>query len=752
MWCIALLIHASTWNEFLHNWKLICKVFIELHLGQDFINKEHQEALIDKISKIKNDTNTRNIIKSTDEVSEKNTENLYFSSIYDFDETDDEAEVQLGSNVSKSNRKKKMVIDEEQQVNSMDSPFKSTITKLFHDVLSLYSISMKQVNDKSSRGILRWFKYLINSFMPTTPIWCNLLLGNLTRHTRQIINLFESISIINEEQLTTAISERRMCIVKRIQLVPDMMLMIDEYWSALLGYSTSNDKTICIDQQRLKPIQERWREKVSRRGAGFYNKRPSEPIVNDLISCLLSPKVNINENLKLPILSPVWLDVAVGILLSVGNNNPDHYIYMSSLKSSPLLSKILKFLEQWYNSSNKTNVSTNLNISSLNIKLNDAFEQSSFILEYILIPVLPCQMIICKIHECSRCKLTTKIHSIITSIPINISVTGLSVEKNLFAYFAPTQSDLVCSNCNTATMRRIEVQQWPQVLLLHLNDSKQVTRPQRPPSMLSLGQFSSWNAIGFPSSSLYHLTCFTSVVKSGNYDTMVRTTKIKKNWRTSLHNKTIGTLVFERMCISNRYNLVHAVIHATGLKCSSLVNDIPQSISVQDALKFIQTHPLLCDLKNALTADVKTNRYNDRATIIKQKDSSYVQFYGDTYAESSDISISRIADLIDTCNSILLFYQQSRTTVALSTNITTTPSTNTTTTSSTNATTTPSTNTTATLSTNILTSSTTYNNSTSNSSQMRIVSQVHINGVQRLVITDGNRFFSITAPSKTNTN
>ena len=72
-----------------------------------------------------------------------------------------------------------MVIDEEQQVNAMDSPFKSTISKLFYDVLKFYDIPIKKVHDRTSRGILKWFRYLIVSFMPTTPIWSNLLLGNL---------------------------------------------------------------------------------------------------------------------------------------------------------------------------------------------------------------------------------------------------------------------------------------------------------------------------------------------------------------------------------------------------------------------------------------------------------------------------------------------------------------------------------------------------------------------------------------------
>ena len=42
--------------------------------------------------------------------------------------------------------------------------------------------------------------------------------GDLTRHRRRMVRAFESVIIDNEEQCTTAISERRMGILKRHQL------------------------------------------------------------------------------------------------------------------------------------------------------------------------------------------------------------------------------------------------------------------------------------------------------------------------------------------------------------------------------------------------------------------------------------------------------------------------------------------------------------------------------------------------------
>jgi hypothetical protein len=45
-----------------------------------------------------------------------------------------------------------------------------------------------------------------------------LRIGDLTRHRRRVIRSFERIHIPHSEQRTTAISERRMGILKRTQL------------------------------------------------------------------------------------------------------------------------------------------------------------------------------------------------------------------------------------------------------------------------------------------------------------------------------------------------------------------------------------------------------------------------------------------------------------------------------------------------------------------------------------------------------
>ena len=70
------------------------------------MNKEHQESLINKINKIKNDTNTSNVIKSSDTMTDGNSYHLYSTNILDYDESDGELHAESVLHISKSNREK----------------------------------------------------------------------------------------------------------------------------------------------------------------------------------------------------------------------------------------------------------------------------------------------------------------------------------------------------------------------------------------------------------------------------------------------------------------------------------------------------------------------------------------------------------------------------------------------------------------------------------------------------------------------
>jgi hypothetical protein len=101
-------------------------------------------------------------------------------------------------------------------------------------------------------------------------------------------------------------------------------------------------------------------------------------------------------------------------------------------------------------------------------------------------------------------------------------------------------SDIICIACDKQTTRQIEVIEWPQVFIVNINDFHRNVKFRKPPGVLSLAQFSSWIAIGCPSSAIYELVCFNSIVRSGANDNMVRVSKTKKSWSTSTNKRLIG--------------------------------------------------------------------------------------------------------------------------------------------------------------------------------------------------------------------
>ena len=92
MWCIALVVNASTWADFKHQWTLICAVFIQLHRGDDRVNAQTQDALLDKISKLRSDPNTVDGMRRSEQAEDDDEKNLYHHDSYDFNDED----IQIG--------------------------------------------------------------------------------------------------------------------------------------------------------------------------------------------------------------------------------------------------------------------------------------------------------------------------------------------------------------------------------------------------------------------------------------------------------------------------------------------------------------------------------------------------------------------------------------------------------------------------------------------------------------------------------
>ena len=259
-----------------------------------------------------------------------------------------------------------------------------------------------------------------------------------------------------------------------------MITIIDEFSNSLYTYCAKSGKysyngdSMILDEQRLKPIQERWREKRSKRGHGYYTKSPDEPVFTDLVSSLLASRINVNAHLKLPSLSPNWLSIAIGLILSTGNNGPHSPYFSSSSNVTPLVQAISTFVDDWLNIAGKSSCSTAVTFplpTNVPIELS---EQNTFILEQILIPLLPCHMLVHKVYTCKDCQYTVRMCATITSVPVNVLRSGLNLEHQLPAFFSSNLSDLLCLSCNQPTVRHIEVIRWPQILIININHCKKM--------------------------------------------------------------------------------------------------------------------------------------------------------------------------------------------------------------------------------------------------------------------------------------
>lgn len=58
------------------------------------------------------------------------------------------------------------------------------------------------------------------------------------------------------------------------------------------------------------------------------------------------------------------------------------------------------------------------------------------------------------------------------------------------------------------------------------------------------------------------------------------------------------------------------------------------------------------------TAILLISRYSDAGVVIKREANVYIQFNDDHFATSKAVSFSKIADLMDTCGHVLIFYHQ----------------------------------------------------------------------------------------------
>ena len=179
-----------------------------------------------------------------------------------------------------------------------------------------------------------------------------------------------------------------------------------------------------------------------------------------LVSSLLACRRNVNADLKLPSLSSDWLNIAIDLILSTGNH-ANHRRSASSSSSgsnfSSLVDVVSTFIDEWLNNKGRAGYSASISFSLPASEIDDVSERSSLILEQLLIPMLPCNLVAHKVYSCKSCDSEIRMQTTLSSIPVQTLRSGLHLEHQLFSFFSKNPSNLLCSICNRQTIRHIEV-------------------------------------------------------------------------------------------------------------------------------------------------------------------------------------------------------------------------------------------------------------------------------------------------------
>ncbi|CAF3920394.1 unnamed protein product [Rotaria sp. Silwood1] len=165
---------------------------------------------------------------------------------------------------------------------------------------------------------------------------------------------------------------------------------------------------------------------------------------------------------------------------------------------------------------------------------SDDSEQLNFILHKIFLPIIDRCIPATKAYCCTSCNFTVHTRFSISYIPINMVEAQLQLRHQLNSYFDGSVSDHLCDKCSMTMSRR------SSVIILRIdynNISSTVLR--KPPNAICLQSFLEKTNIGCPSSTVYDVIAFISIMP--NLDNkLVLATKIKQCWRINSMTKLIG--------------------------------------------------------------------------------------------------------------------------------------------------------------------------------------------------------------------
>ena len=334
-------------------------------------------------------------------------------------------------------------------------------------------------------------------------------------------------------------------------LVTDMVSIVDDFATSLAARNQSLNSS--NDGQRLKMIEEHWQEN-SKRGRGRYTKPPDDKALLRMKCNLLTTSIkNINDGLCLPVLNPKWLDIAIGLLLSIESVRNGSHSLSEKPRSSRLLQEVENFIQQYLTlieripATNRQKCRSLMDNLAINIPVSitvsdEPDQQIFFILESLISPIVNSNLEMIKTFICVKCNESIRTY-FSTSFPILLhpSQGTFSLEREIINFFAKNLSDRVCSSCKMPMLRQISVMRWPDTFLISIDRSgKTSAHSQKAPDSINLDQFNEQINIGIPGMSVFDLTCFLAIKNSNNISNLVRVTKIKSKWLSSITGKMIG--------------------------------------------------------------------------------------------------------------------------------------------------------------------------------------------------------------------
>ncbi|CAF2777231.1 unnamed protein product [Rotaria sp. Silwood2] len=221
LWSSLLLLYTQTWREVRQNWSLICEIF--LNWGTNFVSLKAYEELCTKVAKIENDpdiTHLMDLIYNSTNTINDNEQQQQQQDDHDNDNDNDDKTsediIDLSDFQNDHFYTKNMITNE---TNRYISPYENDLRRIFNEknkskTALISSWETLSISDrtilKKIKGNWKWLHLLLKDYIPSIPLWSNLIhsISNNLKHVR-----------LNKRMSRLMISkDKRLNQIKRIQL------------------------------------------------------------------------------------------------------------------------------------------------------------------------------------------------------------------------------------------------------------------------------------------------------------------------------------------------------------------------------------------------------------------------------------------------------------------------------------------------------------------------------------------------------